>query len=331
MEDRQLKSLVCDIMQAERVTETESIQSLWSGYGQILRMGLKGSAVASSVIVKQIAPVDVGIRNARGWSGQVSHDRKRRSYQIEMNWYQTWSQCCGLGCRVPHCYRTESVDGHQLFVLEDLDASGYGRRLSRVNDRQLAACLKWLANFHGLFLNQTPGGLWPTGTYWHLQTRPEEFAVMADGPLKQAAPAIDQRLSDCRFKTIVHGDAKVANFCFGDHWDGSAGDQVAAVDFQYVGGGCGIKDVAYFLGSCLSDDECQRREQECLGIYFDQLRRCVDPMIATDLEQEWRTLFPWAWADFHRFLCGWCATHPKLTAYSGQMVDQVIAELAATD
>ena len=48
----------------------------------------------------------------------------------------------------------------------------------------------------------------------------------------------------------MHGDAKLANFLFtSDH------SQVAGVDFQYVGGGCGMKDVAYLL-SCLDEDAC---------------------------------------------------------------------------
>ena len=46
---------------------------------------------------------------------------------------------------------------------------------------------------------------------------------------------------------------------------------VAAVDFQYVGGGCGMKDTAYFIGSCLDESECERLEDDILNYYFDQL------------------------------------------------------------
>jgi thiamine kinase-like enzyme len=67
--------------------------------------------------------------------------------------------------------------------------------------------------------------------------------------LKEAAPVIDEKLNTCAYKTFVHGDAKLANFCFAP--DG----QVAGVDFQYVGGGCGMKDVAYFIGSCLNEKD----------------------------------------------------------------------------
>ena len=43
---------------------------------------------------------------------------------------------------------------------------------------------------------------------------------------------------------------------------GDEGARVAAVDFQYVGRGAAMKDVAYFVGSCLSGAECARREAE---------------------------------------------------------------------
>ena len=52
--------------------------------------------------------------------------------------------------------------------------------------------------------------------------------------------------------------------------------QVAAVDFQYVGGGCGIKDVAYFIGSCLYEEDCERYEEGLLDWYFSQLKEALD-------------------------------------------------------
>ena len=78
---------------------------------------------------------------------------------------------------------------------------------------------------------------------------------------------IDARLSRCRYQTLVHGDAKIANFCLPPE-----GGSVAAVDFQYVGGGCGMKDVAYFLSSCLEPYELSQKAPPLLDHYFDALR-----------------------------------------------------------
>ena len=110
---------------------------------------------------------------------------------------------------------------------------------------------------------------WPIGTYWHLATRPDELKVMPEGPLRNHATKIDQRLNQATYKTLVHGDAKIANFCFSESHPSS----VAAVDFQYVGGGCGIKDVAYLISSCLSDQEAERFEESLLNFYLTNSAR----------------------------------------------------------
>jgi len=188
-------------------------------------------------------------------------------------------------------------------------------------------CLDWLANFHAAFMGKSPDGLWETGTYWHLETRPHELEVMDDQRLKAVAPLIDKKLKEAKYQTIVHGDAKLANFCF-------SGDirRAAAVDFQYAGGGCGMKDVAYFIGSCLDESDCEKHESLLLDFYFarlkDALKRQPQPDVnPEELESEWRGLFPFAWADFHRFLKGWSPGHWKINSYSERISREVIEKL----
>ena len=173
---------------------------------------------------------------------------------------------------------------------------------------------------------EKPAELWPVGTYWHLDTRPDELQVLEDIKLKNAAEKIDRQLQDSPYQTFVHGDAKLANFCFSDD-----GKNVAAVDFQYIGGGCGMKDVAYFISSCLYEKECERLETELLDIYFAELttaltRRQV-PVDPEAVEKDWRTLYPVAWTDFHRFLKGWSPGHWKIHSYSERMAYKVVTQL----
>ena len=132
---------------------------------------------------------------------------------------------------------------------------------------------------------------------------------------------IDKKLNDCTYKTLVHGDAKLANFCFGPDGD------VAAVDFQYVGGGCGMKDVAYFIGSCLNERESEQYESNILNTYFHYLQAELDAPNKA-LEEEWRSLYRVAWADFHRFLKGWSPGHWKINSYSERITQQVIHSLS---
>ncbi|WP_430973041.1 oxidoreductase family protein [Sunxiuqinia rutila] len=309
---------------ASKLTNKEHIQSLWSGYGSIDRYQLQGSP-HSSVVVKHVRLPNQD-HHPRGWNTDLSHQRKLHSYQVETNWYKDWSKQCDETCRIPHCLALESQGDEVLMVMEDLDEAGYPKRKSSVSWNEMAACLQWLANFHATFMNEKPNGLWEVGTYWHLDTRPDELKVLDDLPLKKAARAIDQQLRESPFQTFVHGDAKLANFCFSPD-----GKNVAAVDFQYVGGGCGMKDVAYFIGSCLYEEDCERLESQLLDTYFQALRQALTskkPAIDQDaLEANWRELFPVAWTDFHRFLKGWSPGHWKINSYSERLARRVVKQI----
>ena len=310
---------------ASALKVTKVIQQLWSGYGQILRIQLEGGS-ETSVIAKMIQMTAKG-KHPRGWNSDLSHQRKLKSYQVETTWYRNWSERCGEGCRIPQFLAFEQDDDEILLVLEDLDAAGFPVRLTSVSPTQLEACLDWLAHFHATFMGSKAERLWETGTYWHLATRSEELETLDDLPLKKAAPRLDQLLSNARFQTLVHGDAKLANFCFSQ-----SGDRVAAVDFQYVGGGCGMKDLAYFIGSCLDESTCEQRETELLNHYFATLRSALSekhPEIdAHAVEAEWRALFPIAWTDFHRFLKGWSPDHWKINSYSERLAREVLEALS---
>lgn len=325
--DEAIGNVVLDATSANAVVGVDLVQRLWSDYGQIVRCRLDGEA-APSVIVKHVAwPSERD--HPRGWATDRSHQRKLRSYQVETAFYERHAPRCGSEVRVPQCLAVEQRPDGVLIVLEDLDVAGFDGRRHDLSEREFDACLRWLATFHATFLGAAPDGLWPTGTYWHLATRPDELAALDDEPLRAAAGAIDRRLAATRFPTFVHGDAKVANFCFsGD------GRRVAAVDFQYVGGGCGMKDLAYFVGSCLDEHDAERHEQRLLDRYFHLL---TDALIDLDsdadpaaVEADWRPRYRVAWADFHRFLKGWSPGHWKLTDYSERVAREVVATVAGT-
>jgi hypothetical protein len=300
-----------------RVLAAETVQTLWSGYGRILRVQLDGAALPSA-IVKHVQPPSV-VQHPRGWSGRTSHQRKLRSYEVERAFYLDREPRASH--RTARCHAAERTDTGFLLLLEDLDASGFDGRRQRLEGVELQRCLRWLASFHAAHLGPTPPGLWPNGTYWHLATRQDELAAMRDDELRRAAAPLDAALRTCRHRTLVHGDAKVANFCF-------AADDVAAVDFQYVGGGCGIQDVAYFLSSCLDDDQCERQAERHLDTYFAELRRRLPGDVDADqLEREWRALYPAAWADFHRFLDGWAPDHWKIHRYTRRMTREALLQL----
>jgi len=300
---------VLDRIQPRRLMGATRIQTLWGGYGELLRLQIDPGP---NLVLKRIQPPAHGVES-------ISDRRKRRSYQVEQAWYRGPGRTCPPECRVPACLGL--TEGWLL--LEDLEAQGY-RRSRGPGSREIAGGLDWLAQFHAAYLGQAPVELWEQGSYWHLETRRDEWAAMPEGLFKQLAEALDQRLRAARFQTLLHGDAKPANFL----WD--AAGRAAAVDFQYVGPGCGIRDVAYFLDGCLDEAGCQLHASHWLDHYFAQLGRALTTRglnrVLEPLEKEWRQLYPVAWSDFFRFWQGWgsCPSPGSYTVEQLQLAQRAL-------
>lgn len=323
-----VKLKLLNATQAQSISRIECIQDLWGGYGQLFRAYLTGS-VYPSVVVKHIKFPQPD-HHPRGWNTSLSHQRKLKSYQVEVNWYQTYSHFTDRHSFVPNCLQVESSEEEVLLILEDLHQAGFPVVKKAADLVEIKACIHWIASFHALHMHRKPDGLWPVGTYWHLETRPDELAVLGDEKLKKAAPLIDQVLNQCQYQTLVHGDAKLANFCFSEE-----GNKVAAVDFQYIGQGCGMKDLILFISSCVSEQDSERLETELIDYYFDvltfELQRHNKSVKPQAVEKEWRPLFAVAWADFHRFVKGWCPDHWKINGYTEGLAQQALQQLEAVE
>lgn len=323
---QKLKSLILELTEANQIEGEELIQSLWSGYGSLKRYHLSASDHLTSIIIKEIDSHQVSLNeHPQGWSGQHSHNRKVKSYEVEQIWYRDFVPKIPSLIKVPRCLKCVEIEGINYIFMEDLKLAGYPRIIDSPTRSIIRSGLKWLAHFHAFHLKVEPQGLWSSGTYWHLATRLDELEVLKseDQQLADAALFIDQALRECPYQTIVHGDAKLANFCF------SEDDEAAGVDFQYVGRGIGVQDVAYFLGSCLTESELEAQHEELLNYYFKELIHSEHSPWGVDLEQvelSWRKLYPYAMADFHRFLKGWSPGHWKVNTYTERMCRQVIHE-----
>jgi thiamine kinase-like enzyme len=303
----------------------QTVQSLWSGYGDVSRY--VSPRLKTTFVVKYISP-PLDPVHPRGWHSQTSHQRKLQSYQIETKFYRDYAFLCDNNCVIPKLLAEFSENQQQILVLQDLDQAGFSLRKDHVGMADVMLGIKWLAYFHARFLQQDSSELWPVGTYWYLATRQDEFKVMASSQLKDAAQALDTALNNASFQTLVHGDAKLANFCFPDNNDVN---RLAAVDFQYVGKGIGVKDLAYFLGACLNQDDLFKHEQRLLDEYFLHLKKALEHyqinVDFTHLQKQWRQLYPLVWADFYRFLLGWSPGHHKINPYMQRQTDIALAIL----
>ncbi len=293
---------------ASAIEEVEELQSVWGGNGMVFRVELADAEV-DSVIVKHVA-LPTGTKRKQK-SKDASLARTLASYDNELTFYERYSHEVRSRARLPHFHAGQRLEEGWLFVLEDLTSSGFTLAKKSYSASDVRGALHWLAHFHATFLGNPGDGLWKSGSYWNLSVRQDELLRMRDPRLRAAAGPLDAALSRCRYKTLIHGDAKTDNFCFrlasGDPT--TTQGAVAGLDFQYVGLGCGMKDVMCLLDSCLSPSEAATEAPAHLEHYFGELRGALrrrDTSVdAAAVEAEWRALYPLAWADYYRFLDGW--------------------------
>merc|ERR1712150_386982 len=154
-------------------------------------------------------------------------------------------------------------------------------------------------------------GLAAQGTYWYLDTRPDEYDAMSrqglSGKLRALADDIDNALKDHEYQTICHGDLKACNMSMS-----SDPSYVTLVDFQYVGKACPAKDLAYLFvcGMDVDYDFEERQEGELLKLYIDELAANgvggdgddAAPLPTLDGLSEALDL---AYCDLYRWMLGW--------------------------
>lgn len=305
-----------------QVDSSTLIQPLWNGYGACFRAA---TTQGHRWVVKAIH-YEEQKAHPKGWQTSHSHERKCHSFAVEQYFYQALQPQTSSSSPCPKLINCDENAGGRILVLEDLCDMGFSQTALALNLDEAACVIEWLAAFHAHFLGYKDHHVWEEGTYWHLATRQDEWLAMPSGALKDAAPTIAEKLASCPYQTLLHGDAKVANFCFTPNMK-----RCAAVDFQYTGHGVGVKDLAYFIGSALSENDQARYTQRCLDIYFSYLRKHLGAVLEKpkmdELILQWRNLYPLACADFHRFLAGWSPDHWKINTHLGNLSKQALNAL----
>ncbi|RAK79996.1 uncharacterized protein BO72DRAFT_445801 [Aspergillus fijiensis CBS 313.89] len=229
-----------------------------------------------------------------------------------------------------------------------------GGKRSSLSTRQVRAALDWLAGFHGRSWALLPGsrdelvlppleeakrrrqsrsekggsGLWLNGGYTYLATRRKEYASLVDDTDSEwsealcSAPegfsmsvaemvALVLTPSGRPMESYIHGDVKSENLFTSD-----SGERVAFFDFQYVGLGLGVCDLAK-LFTCsvpldmLVEDEDYLPEQLPMQ---DGERSLLEGYRARLLQGQQADVYPWetfrrhwetALVDWCRFQASW--------------------------
>lgn len=227
-----------------------------------------------------------------------------------------------------------------------------GEKRSVLNRAQVCGSLDWLAAFHSRSWDllsdsledcvlppleehrkrQDTGiiagsGLWLNGGYTYLATRRTEYASLADDGYSEwseamCSPSGGSSLSIAEMaalfltprgrpiESLIHGDVKSENL-----FTTSKGDQVAFFDFQYVGRGLGVCDLAK-LFTCsvpmhmLVEDESLPEhlamcdgERQLLERYYTRLLHDKEPEYYDweSFKRHWET----ALVDWCRFQASW--------------------------
>lgn len=269
--------------------DVTKICSLWSGMGSIYRVGHR-------LIVKHVAMRD---------TSSLGDIRKQKSYQVEANFYENVaSSLLSKGVNVPNPYlvqRDAGKNSNEIVIIMSYIESR-SMDLTELSNRNMV--ISWLAKFHAThwgISDETIAalGLQEVGSYWHLDTRPEEHERMPitgwEGRLKLAAAAIDARLKRDEFQCIIHGDAKDANILFDN-------DAVFFCDFQYCGRGVPAKDLVYFF---CSSSVGSANETDALKFYLNELKAHLPPDAKLPTLGEFQVIMDLAYCDYYRFMSGW--------------------------
>lgn len=291
--------------------------SLWAGYGRVTSVTGEAGGQCVPIVIKRVSPPAASAGDDGG------HERKLQSYVAEASFYLTIGpRLAGEAsrCRValPLAVVEAGGDGDNgapyslALALTDLRPDYPILARGGIKPPQIRAVLSWLAGFHAAHWGLAGRSDVPPllkqrqGTFWHLATRPAEFDdIPSDwADLKAAAHAIDAALTAAAagpHGTLVHGDAKAANFC----WTEDA-SLAAAFDFQYVGSGVGAQDVAYLLSSAGTSNDAD--EDAALEFYFNALLAALHAEGADPAGYDAHVLrshYDLAAADFVRFMAGW--------------------------
>ena len=335
------------------------IQPLWEGYGSVERIT---SAEGTSVVIKRVTPPVDG----KG----IGHERKLQSYIVEASFY-----CSSLPALLMEAGATvaQPAPGYppassELIALTDLTSSHpIQKPKGGLTTEDIRATLRWAANLHaatwegcGNELKDLLPSLWPTGTFFRLETRHDELEAMnahgTGGAERQLAriaravdlrlrghhrPPLDQRADEGRLAdgasgwALLHGDLKAPNLFFAPSKTSTpAPYSVAACDLQYCGPGCVMLDVAYFLlNSGREEQLAGGADRELVAYYVEELARArrqrrADPGDAYTFERAWLE-FRLAVCDYTRFLAGWCVGRtrqpsPYAMACALELADEIL-------
>lgn len=163
--------------QGLKVATYKLLQGLWAGYGHICHIQAvpiddrpsqtnKKDRLAQPLILKIVTPpATESSRNGKHKSLDEGHIRKVMSYQVEQHFYADWApQMPREIAPVAECIASTNEQGPRgeltiAMAMTDLRQSYpvAGEKRGELDETQVYAALKWLAEFHGFWWQKAEG------------------------------------------------------------------------------------------------------------------------------------------------------------------------------
>ena len=231
-----------------------------------------------------------------------------RNYELEINWYRSLADSTAVNC--PHCYHANIAENGLDFVLllNDCAPARQGDQLAGANVATMTAAIAEMASLHASHWN---GDALDTHEWLHFgrankeivrQRLPSlypEFCTRYSGRLSDTILSMGHHLVDNidiyldsvpAAITIAHGDFRLDNLLFGP--DGA----VTVVDWQTVGAGSPMADLAYFIGTSFADPESRRTYEKSL--FAKHCEIVEGGGIVVQRDSQWRDYRLYAYSGF---------------------------------
>ena len=207
-----------------------------------------------------------------------------RNYELEVSWYRDLSAETPVNC--PHCYHAEIDENGVDFalLLDDRAPASQGDQLSGADLQSCKAAISEMANLHAAHWNSESLQQYEWLAYGAANKElvrnmlpalyggfSERYADRLDQDILQMGTQLVANIDaylDWKgtAQAIVHGDFRLDNLLF------SANGNVCVVDWQTVGIGCPLADLAYFIGTSIADPQIRKaREKELFAHYLDRI------------------------------------------------------------
>ena len=209
-------------------------------------------------------------------------------FESEVRFYAELGERTGTGLPEIHLATIKSGTAEFVIVMEDLCDLTMVDQAAGMSYEQASAAVKVLAKIHAAWwgkvqaeeLEWIPSMVGPRIEYVD-QILPQIYPVFAqtfESDLPEGGAELTQLFSKSYLKlnkalaerapwTLAHQDYRVENMLFGD----ASKDEVVVIDWQGIGRGPGVYDLAYLLGGSMDTELRRTHEKDLVSTYHAQL------------------------------------------------------------